>query len=145
MYLIDTNQHIKNRNSVKNHINYFEKPIYLKNIKREIVDLMASNHLNGNEKIKINNHVLYPFKKKIFSIIDKEYISLTDKEVSILIKLIENNTIGKNDLLIDVWGYNTGIKTSTVETHIHRLRKKIGKFPVSKLEILTNKSGYSIK
>ena len=128
-----------------NQIKYFEKPIYLKNLKAEIADLISSQYFKRNEQMKIKNHVLYPFKKKISSAHDKEYVSLTDKEVSILIKLNEFNIIGKNDLLIDVWGYNTGIKTSTVETHIHRLRKKLSKFSNSKLEILTNKNGYSIK
>ena len=145
LYLIDADQNLKHKNFFANQIKYFEKPIYLKNLKAEIADLISSQYFKRNEQMKIKNHVLYPFKKKISSAHDKEYVSLTDKEVSILIKLNEFNIIGKNDLLIDVWGYNTGIKTSTVETHIHRLRKKLSKFSNSKLEILTNKNGYSIK
>ena len=145
LYIIDADQNLKHKNIFTNQIKYFEKPIYLKNLKAEIVDLISSQHFKGNEQIKIKKHVLYPFKKKISSEHDKEHVSLTDKEVSILIKLNEFNIIGKNDLLVDVWGYNNGIKTSTVETHIHRLRKKLSKFSNSKLEILTNKNGYSIK
>ena len=145
LYLIDTDQNLKYKNLLTNQIKYFKKPIYLKKLKTEIVDLTSSHYFKRSEQIKIKNHVLYPFKKKLSSAYDKEYVSLTDKEVSILIKLNEHNIIGKNDLLIDVWGYNTGIKTSTVETHIHRLRKKLSKFSFSKLEILTNKNGYSIK
>jgi len=145
LYLIDTDQNLKHKNLLANQIKYFEKPIYLEKLKTEIVDLTSFQYLKRNEQIKIKNHILYPFKKKLTSAHDEEYISLTDKEVSILIKLNEYNIIGKDDLLIDVWSYNTGIKTSTVETHIHRLRKKLSKFSNSKLEILTNKNGYSIK
>ena len=145
LYLIDTDQNFKHKNLLANQIKYFEKPIYLEKLKTEIVDLTSFQYLKRNEQIKIKNHILYPFKKKLTSAHDEEYVSLTDKEVSILIKLNEYNIIGKDDLLIDVWSYSTGIKTSTVETHIHRLRKKLSKFSNSKLEILTNKNGYSIK
>ena len=145
LYLIDIDHNLKHKNLLTNQIKYFKKPIYLKKLKTEILNLISSQYFKRSEQIKIKNHVLYPFKKKLSSAYDKEYVSLTDKEVSILIKLNEHNIIGKNDLLIDVWGYNTGIKTSTVETHIHRLRKKLSMFKNSKLEILTNKNGYSIK
>jgi len=145
LYLIDADHSLKHKILLTNQIKYFKKPIYLKKLKTEITYLTSSQHLKRSEQIKIKNYVLYPFKKKLSFAHNKEYVSLTDKEVSILIKLNEYNIIGKNDLLIDVWGYNTGIKTSTVETHIHRLRKKLSKFSNSKLEILTNKNGYSIK
>ncbi|MAC61222.1 MAG: hypothetical protein CMN37_04960 [SAR116 cluster bacterium] len=144
-YLIDTDRNLKHKNLLTNQTKYFEKPIYLKKLNTEIVNLTSSQYFKRSEQIKIKNHFLYPFEKKLSSIPYKEYVSLTDKEVSILIKLNEFNIIGKNDLLIDVWGYNSGTKTSTVETHIHRLRKKLCKFSNSKLEILTNKNGYSIK
>jgi len=145
LYLIDEDHNLKHKILLTNQIKYFEKPIYLKKLKTEIMDLTSSQYLKRSEQIKIKNYVLYPFKKKLSFAHNKEYVSLTDKEVSILIKLNEYNIIGKSDLLIDVWGYNTGIKTSTVETHIHRLRKKLSKFSNSKLEIFTNKNGYSIK
>ena len=145
LYLIDKDQNFKHKNLLANQIKYFEKPIYLEKLKTEIVDLTNFQYPKRNEQIKIKNHILYPFKKKLISAHDEEYVSLTDKEVSILIKLNEYNIIGKDDLLIGVWSYNIGIKTSTVETHIHRLRKKLSKFSNSKLEILTNKNGYSIK
>ena len=145
LYLTDGDQNLKIKKLLYNQIKYFEKPINLKKLKNEIVELTNYQYSNKNDQVKIKKHILYPFSKKITSTYDKEHIFLTDKEVSILIKLNENNTIGKKDLLLDVWGYNKGIKTSTVETHIHRLRKKLNKFSKPKLEILTNKNGYSIK
>ena len=62
--------------------------------------------------------------------------------------LIELNktkkTVSKIKLLEKVWGYNSSIKTATVETHIHRLRKKLCGFFQPKLEIKTDKDGYII-
>ena len=40
--------------------------------------------------------------------------------------------------------YNSSIKTATVETHIHRLRKKLCGFFKPKLEIKTDNDGYMI-
>ena len=54
------------------------------------------------------------------------------------------NTISKEKLLTEVWGYNLQINTTTVETHIHRLRKKLKKFSKSSIKIETKNGGYSI-
>ena len=54
-------------------------------------------------------------------------VRLTDKETSILRYLYRagKQATSREALLREVWGYNSGVTTHTVETHIYRLRQKI--------------------
>ena len=45
----------------------------------------------------------------------------------------------------DIWGYSEDLETHTVETHIHRLRKKFENFFNDKKIILSTKQGYQLK
>ena len=56
-------------------------------------------------------------------------INLTTLELKLLRTLIERRgRIQERDrLLNDVWGYESLINTRTVDTHVRRLRKKLGK------------------
>ena len=52
----------------------------------------------------------------------------TSKECEILEYLLkEKKFIKKKDLLKNIWGFNSKVKTRTLETHVYRLRKKITK------------------
>ena len=71
------------------------------------------------------------------------FLSLTEKEVD-LIMFLKNSTkpVSIKILQIKVWGYKNVLDSHTVETHIHRLRKKILKvFNLDDL-IISKKNGY---
>jgi len=59
---------------------------------------------------------------------DDRAVRLTDKEVAILRRLAEaaGAVVTREDLLADVWGYSADLDTHTLETHIYRLRRKMG-------------------
>jgi DNA-binding response OmpR family regulator len=76
----------------------------------------------------------------------KKKVRLTEKEASILKYLLRAGAvvIGRNVLLNEVWGYNSGVTTHTLETHVYRLRQKIERDP-SKAELLvTEQGGYRL-
>src|SRR6266567_4758151 len=52
---------------------------------------------------------------------------LTEKETAILKYLYRagDRVVGRDTLLGEVWGYNAGVTTHTLETHVYRLRQKI--------------------
>ena len=53
-------------------------------------------------------------------------LQLSEKEINFLVLFSETkNPISKNLVLKKVWNYSSESETHTVETHIHRLRKKI--------------------
>ena len=74
-----------------------------------------------NLKIDTNKHKVYIADKKI---------SLTSKEFKLLKHLLSkaDKVQTRDNLLEKVWGYNNDVTTRTVDTHVKRLRSKIGKY-----------------
>ncbi len=70
--------------------------------------------------IDVKNHKVYA---------DNESIDLTSTELKLLTVLAERRgvTQQRDDLLSEVWGYSDNIYTRTLDTHIKRLREKLGK------------------
>ena len=71
---------------------------------------------------------------------------LTEKETSILKYLYRagEKVVTRDVLLHEVWGYNAGVTTHTLETHIYRLRQKIEKDPSNAEILLTETGGYKL-
>lgn len=73
-------------------------------------------------------------------------IRLTEKETSILKYLYRagEKTVTRDVLLREVWSYNAGVTTHTLETHIYRLRQKIENDPSNAELLLTEVGGYKL-
>lgn len=73
-------------------------------------------------------------------------IRLTEKEVAILKHLLHagDRAVGRETLLDEVWGYNAGVTTHTLETHIYRLRQKIERDPSNAAILITEPGGYRL-
>ena len=72
-------------------------------------------------------------------------IRLTSRERDILLYLMRvKSAVTKHGLLADVWGYNPAVSSHTVETHIHRLRRKIEADPRNARLLVTTKDGYRL-
>jgi DNA-binding response OmpR family regulator len=73
-------------------------------------------------------------------------VRLTEKETSILRYLYRagQRPVSRETLLQEVWGYNSGVTTHTLETHIYRLRQKIEKDAAAPTILVTEARGYKL-
>jgi DNA-binding response OmpR family regulator len=73
-------------------------------------------------------------------------IRLTEKETAILKYLyrVGDRTVNRDTLLNEVWGYNAGVTTHTLETHVYRLRQKIEPDPSRASILVTESGGYRL-
>ena len=90
----------------------------------------------------------YTFKPAMKLLVTEEdrKIRLTEKETNIL-KFLYRSTEGvvaRDILLHEVWGYNAGVTTHTLETHIYRLRQKIEPDPSNARLLVTESGGYRL-
>ncbi len=73
-------------------------------------------------------------------------IRLTEKEAAIIRFLLRagEQIVGRDVLLQEVWGYNAGVTTHTLETHVYRLRQKIERDPSNAEILVTVGGGYKL-
>jgi DNA-binding response OmpR family regulator len=73
-------------------------------------------------------------------------IRLTEKEASIIKYLYRSDSkvVSRDTLLEEVWGYNSGVTTHTLETHVYRLRQKIERDPSNAQILVTESGGYKL-
>ncbi|HEY9217532.1 MAG TPA: response regulator transcription factor [Phenylobacterium sp.] len=73
-------------------------------------------------------------------------IRLTEKETNILKYLYRagEKPVPREELLAEVWGYNAGVTTHTLETHVYRLRQKIEPDPGNAKLLVTEAGGYRL-
>ncbi len=90
----------------------------------------------------------YTFKPAQKMLVDErdKKIRLTEKETNILKFLYRatEGVVAREVLLHEVWGYNAGVTTHTLETHIYRLRQKIEPDPSNARLLVTESGGYRL-
>src|SRR5947209_2685216 len=94
----------------------------------------------------IGPYTFRPAAKLLVKTDTKQRIRLTSKEVDVLKFLYRhaNHDISRQVLLDEVWGYNAGVTTHTLETHIYRLRQKTESDPTNCRLLMTIPGGYRL-
>ena len=118
-------------------------PFSILDFKKKVITAIAKNEFKKNSLINLNDYVIDKNERKIKKNILE--LQLSEKEINFLILFSENKEpISRSLVLKNVWNYSPESETHTVETHIHRLRKKIlEKFGDNNF-IKNNKKGYYI-
>lgn len=91
----------------------------------------------------------YSFRPSAKILVDEtrnRKIRLTEKETAILKYLYRagDRMVRRDVLLNEVWGYNAGVTTHTLETHVYRLRQKIEPDPQRAAILVTDAGGYRL-
>ena len=119
------------------------KPFKINAFLLKIKICQSKNKFEEMSFIKILDYHLDINRREIAK--NKKKLKLTEREVNFLIYL---NTIQKpatiNEILSSVWKYSDMTETHTVETHVHRLRKKFLQTFGDKNTIKNNSRGYYI-
>jgi DNA-binding response OmpR family regulator len=124
---------------------YVTKPFRFAVLLARIRSQLRQHEHSEDAQYKVGPYLFKPSSKMLVRD-DNKKIRLTEKETAIIKFLYRagEQSIGRETLLADVWGYNAGVSTHTLETHIYRLRQKIEKDPAHAEILVTEGGGYKL-
>ena len=122
-----------------------EKPFRIQFFIKKIDFVLAKISGSSDVSYRIGPFVFFP-EKKVIKFDDQPDIELTEKEVSILKCLLSHGEepVDRKKLLKQVWNYNLGVTTHTLESHIYRLRQKLETDPSIPRLIISEGGGFKI-
>jgi len=125
---------------------YITKPFKLGVLLARLRAHIRQHERSDDAVFIIGPYTFQPANKLLVDNDDQRKIRLTDKETAILKYLYRAGakTVGRDVLLDEVWGYNAGVTTHTLETHVYRLRQKIERDPSNAQLLVTEPGGYRL-
>ncbi|MFD1333521.1 response regulator transcription factor [Methylopila musalis] len=124
---------------------YVSKPVRFAVLLARIRAQLRSHEASEDAVFAVGPYTFKPGAKMLVT--DKNAkIRLTEKETAILRFLYRagSSVVGRETLLQEVWGYNSGVTTHTLETHVYRLRQKIEADPSNARLLVTEAGGYKL-
>ena len=107
---------------------YITKPFSPKELMARIKVVCERNSVHTNEKYIFDGLVIDKDGRSVT--VDGEKVTLTPKELDLLIYLVEHKNIalGRDKLLSSVWQMDYYEDDRTIDTHIKMLRKDLGRY-----------------
>ncbi len=124
---------------------YVTKPYKFAVLLARIRAQLRSHEQSEGAVFRLGGYEFRPAAKMLLDDGGKK-IRLTEKETNILKYLYRagDKPVSREELLAEVWGYNAGVTTHTLETHVYRLRQKIEPEPANARLLLTESGGYRL-
>ncbi len=125
---------------------YITKPFRLGVLLARIRAQMRQHERSEDAIFTLGPYSFRPSAKMLVEPDTNRKIRLTEKETAILKYLFRagDNVISRDELLNEVWGYNSGVTTHTLETHVYRLRQKLERDPSNAAILVTEPGGYKL-
>ena len=125
---------------------YISKPFRLGVLLARLRAQLRQHELSDDATFSIGPYHFKPAAKMLVNQGTNRKLHLTEKETAILKYLyrVGDRPVSRDVLLDEVWGYNAGVTTHTLETHIYRLRQKIEPDPGNAQLLVTEPGGYRL-
>ncbi len=125
---------------------YVTKPFRLGVLLARIRAHIRQHELSDDAVFAVGPYTFQPSARMLVHKDGGKKVRLTDKEAAILKYLyrVGARPVPRDVLLGEVWGYNAGVTTHTLETHVYRLRQKIEKDPGRAELLVTEPGGYRL-
>jgi DNA-binding response OmpR family regulator len=124
---------------------YVAKPFRIAVLLARIRAQLRAHEQSEHAVFRIGPFEFRPAQKLLLDAKNRK-VRLTEKETAILKYLYRagGEPVGREELLTEVWGYNAGVTTHTLETHVYRLRQKVEGESAEKL-LITEGGGYRLQ
>ena len=125
---------------------YITKPFRMGVLLARLRAQIRQHEQSEDAVFQIGPYSFQPAQKLLLLGDTNKKVRLTEKEAAILKYLFRagDKVIGRDVLLNEVWGYNAGVTTHTLETHVYRLRQKIESDPSNAKILVTEPGGYKL-
>ncbi len=125
---------------------YVIKPIRMGDLLARINMQLRHFKVSDDVRFELAGLNFVPANKILYKIGCARTQVLTEKETKILqvLHCAFPDSVTKGELLTEVWGMRDGLTTHTLETHIYRLRQKIGRLTETPI-VVTTENGYKLQ
>ena len=125
---------------------YVTKPLRMGELLARIHTQLRQFKASDDVRFEIADLNFVPANKMLYKMGCGRMQALTEKETTILKFLYRAfpESATKDELLTEVWGMQNGLTTHTLETHIYRLRQKIGRLTKTPI-VITTQNGYRLE
>ena len=105
---------------------YVMKPFSPRELVLRVKSIFRRTKDERSDMLRIGNIQLYPDRHQCF--VGNEQVTLTAKEYDLLYELMRarGNVLTRDVLMDKVWGYHGEATSRTLDTHVRRVREKLG-------------------
>ena len=124
---------------------YIAKPMRMRELLARMRTHLRQHQQSDEARFDVLGFDFVPATKTIMTKDKASKVLLTEKETMIMKMLIRRapDAVSREELLSEIWGFQKGLTTHTLETHIYRLRQKFTR--LSELPIIeTTDDGYRL-